>query len=1020
MDGEGEDLGRSGTINPFLGAPMYLNRLFRSPAALLAALGLILAAPGSAQTQAGIVAGRVTDARTGAAIPSAQVFIVDTQLGTLTDAEGNYRIPNVTQGTRQIRVITIGYRSETVTVSVVAGQTARADLQLAISAVALDEIIVTGTAGRQDRRAQAASVSSFNAAAINEVAPVTSVASLLQSRTTGVSIQVGSGTSGSTQRIRLRGSASINLSNDPLLIIDGVRADARTSQIYGSGGQSGSRLNDINPDDIESIEIVKGPAAATLYGADASAGVIQIRTKRGQAGSGFTQSISFEHGILQNRWTPPDNWGTCTAALIANAQRTLCFGQPLNTLVSDNPLVRNDVFKQGSVNSLNWSGRGGGQDYGYYLSFSAEEEQGLLPNNQYDRYTGRVNFDFTPLENLKLEWSMGLGRIQTNMPQNDNNIYGYLGGAMLGNPTTVGTANDGWYASNRQVEAISNIATEDASTRITPVFSVTYTPRPWFRNKINAGIDMTRTEAKSFYPKNERGWYGTADLNSGQIGQARQTRDEITLDYMGSVRRSFGNVIADLAFGAQAIARRQDLTNATGIGLTTNAANSINAAARTTGGQSYSEEREGGVFSQLDLAFRDRLYLQFGGRVDKNSAFGEDSPTFFNPKVGLSYVVSEEDFYPDAMRSLFSTLRLRSVWGSTGRSPGSGASLTTYSSSPFAITSTTVASGVLPNNPGNRELKPERGVEIELGFDAGMFNERVGLEVTYYNKSSKDLILARPLPPSLGYGNNPLVNIGELQNSGLEVAINANLLSMSNFAWDARVNLTTNKNEVIDLGEVEPFGTDNRVIPGYPAYGYWVRNIRSYDLANNRAVVSDTLEYLGPPNPTLEGNFNSTFTLFNALRIYAQVDFMNNYFLYNNTDQFRERQFGQGERWVRRNDPTFGQTPEETLARFGPFVTESGAALNASSVNGAYYQDASHVRFREVSVSYTLPRDIARTFGASSAAITLGGRNLKLWTDYEGPDPEVTGGLGQTTFTRSEFLTLPQPRRWMARVNLTF
>jgi hypothetical protein len=592
------------------------------------------------------------------------------------------------------------------------------------------------------------------------------------------------------------------------------------------------------------------------------------------------------------------------------------------------------------------------------------------------------------------------------------------------------------------VRALSAILTEDNATRITPVFTVTYTPFPWFRNRLNAGIDMTRTEASQIWPKNDSTWFGSVDYNSGQVSHARQNRDEVTIDYLGSVRRDFAEgLVADMAFGFQAISRRTDLTNATGIGLTTNAANSINAAARTTGGQSYSEQKEGGVFTQLDLAWRDRLYLQLGGRVDKNSAFGEEAKTFFNPKVGLSYVISEEDFYPRAMKDVFSTLRLRSVWGSTGRSPGSGASLTTYSSSAYAITTTTVGSGVVPSNPGNKELKPERGVEIELGMDAGLFNERLGLEVTYYNKTSNDLILSRPLAPSLGFGQNPLVNIGQMQNSGLEVGLNAQVVRFENFGWDARATVSTNKNEVTDLGDVEPYGTTTRVAQGYPAFGWWTQTVRSFDVAGNKAIVSDTMEYLGPPNPTLEGNLNSTFTFFNALRVYVQFDFMDNYIMYNNTDQFRERQFNQGERWVRRNDPSFttdakgnAWTPEERLARFGPFWSETGApcratnptattcAVLASAVNGKYFQDASHIRFREVSVSYTMPRDLARKVGASSAVLTVGGRNLKVWTDYEGADPEALwgGGGDPATFARTDFLTLPQTRRFLARLNLTF
>lgn len=995
---------------------MNLPRLLRNAGALFGALSLFLTLPASAQAQTGSVVGRVVDARTMAPVAAAQVVVVGTQLGGLTDAEGNYRIVNVQPGTRQVRVISIGYSAATQEVTVLAGQTARVDFGLSVSAVALDEIIVTGTAGRQDRRAQAASVATVNASQVNEVAPVTNVATLLQARTSGVSITTSSGTSGGAQRIRIRGSASLNLSNEPLLIIDGVRADNNNQNLYFTGGQQVSRLNDINPDDIESIEIVKGPAAATLYGADASAGVIQIRTKRGQAGSGFTQTVSYEYGIIQPEWTPPSNWGTCSSGDVTNASRTLCFGQEVGTQVSDNPLLRYGVLEDGTSHNLAWSGRGGGQNFGYFLSFSGEKEQGTLPSNRNERFTARANFDFTPREDLKIDWSTGISRVVTDLPQNDNNIYGYLGGALLGNPRTVGTANDGWYATNRQTEAISNIVNETMALRVTPVLSVNYTPTSWFRNRLRIGGDITRTEAESFFPKNSIGWYANNDANSGSISQARQNRDEVTIDYLGSVRGTFfEDWVADLAFGGQLIARRVDLTNAQGIGLTTNSANSINAAAQTTGGQSYSEEREGGLLSQLDLAFRDRLYFQFGVRVDKNSAFGEQAEAFVNPKLGVSYVVSEEDFYPEVLANFMPTFRARAVWGSTGRSPGSGASLTTFSSSPYAITSNSVASGVLPNNPGNAELKAERGTEWEIGFDAGLLDERLGLEVTYYNKVSSDLILARPLPPSLGFGSDPLVNIGELKNSGWEVSANAQLLTTENLAWEMRGNISTNNNEVTDLGDVEPFGTNNRVLPGYPAYGYWTHTVQEFDITNNRAIVSDTTQFIGNPNPGWEGNVNTTLTLFNNFRVYAQVDFMQDYVLYNNTDQFRERQFGTGERWVRRNDIL---TDEERLGRFGPFVTEDGRNLNASAVNEAYYQDASHVRFREISLSYSVPRDIAARAGMSSATVTFGGRNLALWTDYEGEDPEVLGAA--TNFTRNDFLTMPQPRRWLLRMNVTF
>ena len=981
---------------------------------------VIFTSPVEAQ-ETGTVQGTVTDARTGANLGSAQVSIVGTQRGTLSAGDGTYRIANVSAGEVQVRATFLGFATSTQTVTVQAGQTVTVNFQLSPSALALDELIVTGTAGRQERRAQSASVSSLDVASITDVAPVTSVTNILQGRTTGVSITQTGGSAGTGQRIRLRGAASINLSNEPIVIVDGVRLDSRSTQIYGVGGQVSSRLNDIAPEDIESIEIVKGPAAANLYGADASAGVIQIRTKRGQPGTGFTQNISYEFGSIDANFTPPSNFIPCTAAAVGNPN-SLCSGLQQGDIVEDNPLVRDNIFRTGERHSVNWSARGGGEQYGYFLSLGSEEEDGTLPGNEYRRLTSRVNFDFTPRDDLRLDASVGIARVDTRLPQNDNNGYGFMGGGLLGNPLSVGVgAADGWFGANRQLEAISSIENSNMSVRVTPSVGVNYSPRSWFTNRLTVGVDMTRTEAFEFFPINPLGWYANPELDGGNIAQARQNRDEITLDYLGSVRRPVGdNWNADVAFGGQLVAIRNDLTSATGIGLTTNAARAINAAATTTGGQSYSEAREAGIFSQLDLAFRDRLYFQVGARVDRNAAFGEDVDTFFNPKLGLSYVISEEDFYPIAAQRLLPTLRLRGVWGSTGRSPSTTAALTTFDAAPFALSPTDVRSGVVLQNPGNPELEPERGVEVEFGFDASLLDERLGLEVTYYNKRSENLILQRPIAPSLGFTQNPNVNIGELENRGWEVGMTARVVETPNFSWDARLNLSTNSNEVLDLGDVEPFGVAQQVRPGYPVRGYWQLPVEEYDLANNRVIMGDTAVFFGNSEPGNEGNFSSTFSILGNFSVFAQVSWMRDFKVYNGTDEFRDRQFVRSDRAAFRDQ----LDPEDRLLRFGPWVTTEGRVPARDNVLNSYLQDGSFVRFQELSLSYTLPQNVASALRARGATLTVAGRNLGLWTDYEGPDPEVIGSnlavVGGGDFRRVDFLTLPQPRRFSARVNLTF
>lgn len=269
----------------------------------------------------------------------------------------------------------------------VAGQTVTLDLQMSQSVINLSEVVVTGTAGNQERKAQAALVASVGAADIIKDAPVTNVANLLQSRVPGVALSAQSGTKGTATQIRIRGASSINLSNQPLLFIDGVRINE--GQIgSGQSGQAFDRLNDLNPEEIESIEVVKGPAAATLYGADASAGVIQIITKKGRAGSNnFQQSIRLERGQSNvDYWDIPDNYGNCTAALVASTSTNpLCRGKNVGDLVSDNPLKRVGAFQTGDENVFNYGIRGGGQNYGFSLSYGSDNSTGTLPNNAFNR-----------------------------------------------------------------------------------------------------------------------------------------------------------------------------------------------------------------------------------------------------------------------------------------------------------------------------------------------------------------------------------------------------------------------------------------------------------------------------------------------------------------------------------------------------------------------------------------------------------------------------------------------------------
>jgi TonB-linked SusC/RagA family outer membrane protein len=901
-------------------------------------------------------------------------------------------------------------------------------------------VVVTGTAGNQERRALSSQVASVQTAdLIKELPTVKDVNSLLQSRIPGIAVNSSSGTAGTNKQIRIRGAASINLSNDPLIFIDGVKFFANTIT-PGVGGQTTDLLNSINPDEIESIEVVKGPAAAVLYGADASAGVIQIITKRGRAGSSsFSQTLQADVGMSELDWTPPSNYARCqgstpaaTAALIApTSPNPLCRGQVAGTLVSDNALVREGAFQKGSETNFSWTGRGGGQAYGYFLSLNNQRTLGNLPNNEFQRQAYRSNFNFLPDSRLTIDAGLGLSKDQTALPDNDNNVYGFLGGGLLGSPLTRRDdgvpSNDGWFGFARQVAAITALERKVQNYRTLANVTANYVPVSWFTNKFTLGADLLRNEVTSFFPRNAVGSYQGA-VNTGNNTQTRIGVDQFTVNYLGNIRRTFGSeeqVETNVSLGAQLTTNRTDNAFANGKGFATNANNSVTSAATRTGGQTRTEQRSTGYLGQLQVGHLNRRFVQVGLRVDENSGFGEKSDPFFLPKIGGSWVVSEEPFFGGLVNAIGS-LRLRASWGQSGRSPGPGASLQTYQASPYAITAggaTSVGAGAIPLNPGNDTLKPERGTEFELGFDAGFWDERVNLEVTYFDKTSTDVLLQRPLPPSLGFQANPFVNIGEVSNTGFEVGLNAQLIRRSNFIWETRLGFNTLNNELVDLGGVTPFGTLNRFTPRQQLGVFVSKRIRNIDEATGVVTVADTLEAYANYLPTFEGNVYSGFTLFKNLRISAMLDTKQDFGVYNLTDFFRETQV------VTSNNrlDTLRLSRRERLRRYGDlragrpaFVQENGRATTVNEVRDAYVQPGDFIRLREVLASFTVPDRWLNSLGrVSGMSIGLGLQNLAIWTDYEGADPELISAAG-FDFQRSDFLTQPNPRRAVLRLNLTF
>ena len=756
----------------------------------------------------GIVVGRVLAARTSQAVAGASVMIEGTSIATTADTGGSYRLAAVPAGTHTVMARRIGYQPQRQTVTVTDGATATLDFALEVTATDLQAVVITGTAGNQTRVAQSAVVASIDAADIVSKAPVNTVSDLLTARVPGITITQGSGTVGAASRINIRGAASISLSNEPLVFIDGVRMQSGQRGFLNVGGQTISALNDINPNDIESIEVVKGPAAATLYGADASAGVIQIITKRGQVGSRrFSQTVSAEYGSIDPNFTPRPIYGVCSAANVAaGSGRVLCEGQPVGTIVSDNYLVRTGAFDKGHLTALNYSGIGSGERYGYFVSVGATDEIGMTPDSEAKRRTGRVNFRWDASDKLRADASFNIGKNDYRLPKGDQDSYGYLIAQGLSNPTTVTRNAAGQLVggTTQTIDAIRNIVNEASSLRLTPSVQVQFTPFEWMSNRFTLGADLTNTNARTFFPRNDQNWYPAAanGANQGAISVTQDNLHIFTVDYLGNIRAELGRegrLVSDLSFGSQYINTIDNSVAASGTGLITNTTNLVGAATTSAGGQGFGHQKSLGFLMQEQLGFDEKLFVQAAFRVDANSAFGDDAQWFFLPKVGVSYVISEEMFW-DPLSAIVPTMRLRAAYGTTGRAPSQGAGIRTYTNARFVNAAGGVTPGVAPGNPGNPDLRAERGKEFEAGFDADFLDDRAGLELTWFDKRTTDLLLLQPIAPSLGFPSQPFVNIGGVKNTGFEFMLRGTPVARPNFVWDATVSGSTLDNEVTSLG----------------------------------------------------------------------------------------------------------------------------------------------------------------------------------------------------------------------------
>jgi len=1018
----------------------------RSTVVLLAAI----AAPSLAQAQQATISGRVTATGTNEPLSEARVMVSGTSIATSTNTEGRYTLNNVPRGAVTVQVLRVGYQEQKKSVTVAAGEAATLDFSLVQAVVQLQEIVTTAT-GEQRRVELGNSVATLDVAKRAETTPITDLGSLLVGKTAGVTVIPGSMT-GAAPVVHIRGLNSLSLSNNPIYIIDGVRMN--TSNInFGFTGTNTSLINDLDPNEIEDIEIVKGPSAATLYGTDAANGVIVITTKKGHAGA--TRWTWYgEAGAVDDRNQYPTDYATWGHTAAKPGTQIRC------TLVSEvattNPCIADSItsfnvlmnptttpIHLGHRNQYGMNASGGTDAVRYFVSGDLQEELGPyhMPSFAQKQLTDagtplrdewvnpeqlqtqniRVNLNAALTPKFDLNTNAGYSNTNQRVPQVDNNIFSVLYSA-LNNP---GFAHDGLGFSNTDdlgqdvhgygafnPAQIFQMYTSNGTQRFIGSTDAQWRPFSWMQNQGTVGIDLADNNENFICRFGE-----CPNFDPLRQGSVWSQQDNFRNFSAKVVNNETWQVRSDLnlktTLGADYTNSEHDFVFAEGDILPPGAQTTQSGAIPSLSNQLQTANKTLGLYIQEQASWRDRLFLTGAVRTDQNSSFGTKFKQIYYPKLSLSWIVSDEGFFPHM--GWLDQLRLRSSYGASGVSPNGTQALQTFAASTVNITGTDTP-GLIANALGNPNLKPERSAELEAGFETQMFSNRSHFSFTYYDKKTHDALINVPIAASSGASALSLIqNVGSVQNTGLEADLSATFLDRRQFGWDVQISGSHNSNKVVSLGGNPTIGTGaTRDSVGFPISGIFLKPYTFSDangdgiIAPSEVTVDPNVRYFGYSVPRDLVSITNGFDLFSRrVRITVLTDYKGGFSLNNSSGSFY---CGNFKTCASSNLPT---TPLWDQAR----NVANSSAKNPNKTSAGYYENGQYWKLREVSAAYTLPNVFASRIHARDAQLVFEARNLHTWTKYTGVDPEENYGLGNV---QTDFSTTAPRTYFIIRANLHY
>lgn len=1000
------------------------------------------------------ISGRVTDAE-NKGIANISVLVRGTTNGTTTDAEGNYSLQaNLPQGTYQVDFSGVGFRSGSQAIQVTGAGQYTASLQLTVDALKMDEVVVTGTAAGTTRRQLGNYISSVNAEDLNKGA-AGNVLTALQGKTAGAQIIQNSGDPAGGVSVRLRGISSVGSSSEPLYIIDGVIVNNATNRVTNTqnnydgnnfvGNIGQNRMVDINPADIERIEVLNGAAAAAIYGSRANAGVIQIFTKKGRTG---TPQINVSTSVMASK---------LRKRLEVNMAPTKFGGSPdLQTqdiitpaLTNTTPVQRydyqDDIFQTGTGTDNNVSVSGGSDKTRYYLAGSYFHNQGIVKNTDFRRFSFRANVDQTI--NSMLSFNLGLNYINSaaNEKPDGNSFYSPLNAVtILGNFHDL-SARDA--LGNRKaigergrvnpLSVIEDFDQKQETNRVLANLGMKFRPAKGLSFDYVMGIDNYAQNGTTYMPpfayNVSTAFFGggpTLDptLNgyaSTGNNQFFQINNDISGNYQYNITPDIG-ATTQVGYSVQYERNRFSLLQGRGLSPFVETVNGASTILPSI--DDRTELSISGAYLQQNFRLFNRLFLTGAVRVDGSSVFGKNQRNQVYYKASGSYLLSDNSFWKESM-PWWSTAKLRAAYGESGNLTGIGAyeSVNAYSTNAYLGRTALFSSARL----ANENVKPERQKELEIGTDLSFFGQRLGLQFNWYRKRVEDLLINRQIAPTNGF-SSLLDNLGSLENKGIELVLNASPVSNNDIRWDVTAIYNRNRNKVLEVGPaLTLFNTNGgapvALIEGYPvgifygtffavdANGNQVKNSAGFPQIE-KGVQNGPITYtpqrdasgiptgttlrrvIGDPNPDYTASLVNEVT-YMKFNLRVQFDAVQGVDVFN--ADFRTRQ-GVGNGKVAEQEH-LGQLPR-------------GWVNSVYQIEEWRVDDGSFVKLREVALSYSFGR--LRFF--NDLTLSLSGRNLISWDNYKGYDPEVNA-TGQSTLLRGiDFGTVPIPATFKFGVSARF